>query len=337
MKTVLITFIFLFLAPLHSFPFKNIFIKGNPGDYSVYQNGSSVTILNIHSKELPFIIFEEITMPKSIYENVKGKDLNTWVNNKAPGSTCWTLMEINLNTLEVTGSYCLSRKSHLYINKEDTLIASLLNLDLTPVKEEELSRIGPRRGEKVDSRPLWKPSMFVGGKKKEPKKMDVYQSNWENDGSALSGKQIQLYVLNDFPFPYWIQVDGSIGSKKMIAIDSGSNLISSAETIPRVPPKFISGLVTSVGNQESLSFTVQGDRTMSGFTPYFLEVEKGSNKLIPIEAKCTPIDQSLFKFHLDKATLHEVLTPGKKYRLTLSYEEGDQINSIVSKDIIHWK
>ncbi len=337
MKTVLITFIFLFLAPLHAFPFKNIFSQANPGDYSIYQNGSSVTILNIHSKELPFITFEEITMPKSIYENVKGKDLNTWVNNRAPGSTCWTLMEINLDTLQVTGSYCLSRKSHLYINKEDTLIASLLNLDLIPVKEEDRSKIGPRRGEKVDSRPLWKPSMFVAGKKKEPKKMDVYQSNWENDGSALSGKQIQLYLLNDFPFPYWIQLAGSIGSKKMISIDSGTNLTSPAEKIPRVPPKFITGLEAFVDNPETLSFIVQGDRTMKGFSAYFLEVDKGSNKLIPIEAKCTCTEQSLFKFELEKVTLNDLLTSGKKYRLTLSYEEGDQINSIVSKDIIHWK
>ncbi len=337
MKTVLITLIFLFLAPLHAFPFKNIFSQGNTGDYSIYQNGSSVTILSIHSKELPFITFEEITVPKSIYENVKGKDLNTWVNNNAPGNTCWTLMEINLDTLQVTGSYCLSRKSHLYINKEDTLIASLLNLDLTPVKEEDRSKIGPRRGEKVDTRPLWKPSMFVGGKKKEPNKMDVYQSNWENDGSALSGKQIQLYLLNDFPFPYWIQLAGSIGSKKMISIDSGVALISPAEKIPRVPPKFISGLVPSEGDSEILSFTVQGDRTSKGFTIYLLEMDKGGNKLIPIEAKCTPTDHSHFKFDLSKGTLKDLLTPGKKYRLTLSYEEGGEINSIISKDIIHWK
>jgi len=337
MKTVLITFIFLFLSPLHAFSFKNIFCKANQGDYSIYQNGSSVTILNVFSKELPFITVEEITLPKSIYENVKGKDLHTWLANNAPGSTCWTLMEINLNTLEVTGSYCLSRKSHLSMNKEDTLIASLLNLDLTPVKEEEMSKIGPRRGEKVDSRPLWKPSMFVGGKKKEPKKMDVYQSSWENDGSPLSGKEIQLYILNDFPFPYWIQLAGSIGSKKMISIDSGTNLISPAGKIPRVPPKFITKLVTSVDDNESLTFTVQGDRTMSGLTPFLLEIDKGGEILIPIEAKCTPNEHGLFTFEMTKKSLHDSLTPMKKYRLALSYEEEGKINSIVSKDIIHWK
>ena len=114
------SFILLFLtafAPLLSLPFKDIFLNGEKGDFSVYQNGSYVTILNIHSKEGPYITFEEITLPKKLYKRFRGIELNTWVKGGAKGNTSWTAIEMDTRTLDVTSAFCFSKRVHLYLSK----------------------------------------------------------------------------------------------------------------------------------------------------------------------------------------------------------------------------
>ncbi len=337
MRKILLSLLFVFVTTVQAQPFKNIFLNGAVGDYSIYQNGSSVTILNIHSKELPFITVEEITLPKEIYENVKGIDLNNWLKKNAPNSTSWTLMEIDTSNFSITSTYCLTRKAHLHVHKEDTLIASLLGLEINPIPITHLPRTGPRPATKNDDRPIWVPSMFVNGKKQTPKTVDVYCGRWGKDSSPLSDKNIDLYILDHFPFPYWIQIHGDYGSKKMISLDSGSNLLSPVEQIPQMPPKFISSLEKWNNDTEKFSFLVQGERTISNYTVYLLEVSKVKPKLIPIEATFQVIDTNVLKFDLLRSRLTDELTAGKKYRLYLSYDDKNGIKSITSKDIIHWK
>ena len=336
MKKSIILLILLFLAPLQSFPFKNIFLKGNSGDFSIYQNGSLVTILSIHSVEPPFITLEEITLPKKLYKNIKGKDLNTWIKKGGKGRTSWTLIEIDTDTMDVTSAYCFLKNAHLDLVKEDTLITSLLSLNINKVPEEERLRIGPRRATKKDYRLFWEPSMYVNGKRKFPAKMDVYGAVWEKDASPLSGRNIDLYVLDNFPFPYWIQIHGDFGSKKMVSLDSGSNLTSPINKVPRMPPRILTKLERwNDGN--IFSFLVKAARTSSDFTLYFVELAKDGNKLIPIESKYEIMESSILKFNLFKDRLSQELTKGKCYRLYLSYRDEDKIKSIISKDIIHWK
>ena len=337
MKKILISFVLLALTPLVSFPFKDIFIRGNIGDYSIYQNGSSVTILTIHSKELPFIIFEEITLAKNIYDNIKGADLNTWVKKGARGCSSWTVMEINTKTLDITSAYCFTRHAHLCLNAEDTLITSLLSLDIKKIAKENLLRIGPRSFNKKDTRPYWIPSMFVSGKKKEPKKMEVYGGIWDKDGSPLSGRSIDLYLLNDFAFPYWIQIHGAAGGKKMVSIDSGKGLFSPVKDIPKIAPSFASSLEIWNNEISKFSFLVNGDRSFSNFSLHLLEVAKSNAALIPIETTFLNIASGVRKFSIERTILSAKLTAGQKYRLYLTYEDGDKVKSIISKDLIHWK
>jgi hypothetical protein len=337
MRTILISLIFCFFQSLYGVVFKDIFSKGEVGDYSVYQNGSSVTILHIHSKELPFITFEEITLPKEVYTNVNGMDLNTYLQKMAPFSTSWTLMEIDTSTLNITSTYCFLRKAHLVLNKEDTLISSLLSLDLSPVADQHLARTGPRAASKVDERPIWIPSMVVDGKKHSPKTVDVYAGRWAKDSSPLSEKGIELYILNHFPFPYWIQVHGDLGSKKMISIDSGHHLVSPITKVPTLPPSFISPLEKWNNDHETFSFLIKGNKNLENYTVYALEVTKEKPKLIHLESTFHTLDTHILKFDIYRNVLSKALTPGKTYRLTLSYDCDGQIHSITSKDIIHWK
>lgn len=336
MKKTIILLTLIFLAPLTSFPFKEVFLKGEPGDFSIYQNGSLVTILSIHSKELPYITFEEITLSKKLYQNIKGRDLKTWVKRGANGCTSWTLMEIDSRSTEVTAAYCFLRRMHLDITKDNTLISSLLNLNVKSIPEEERPRIGPRAATKKDSRPFWEPTMIVDGKRKFPSKMDVFGGIWAKDDTPLSGREIDLYLLNNFPFPYWMQIHGDFGSKKMISLDSGKNLISPVEKVPSMPPKFLSKL-ERWDNTETFSFLVKAGREAADFSLYFVEMAKDGGKLIPIESKYKVMESGVLKFNLLKQKLSQELTKGKMYRLYLSYTQGDEINSIVSKDIIHWK
>lgn len=337
MRKIFISLLFVVLGTLYPSSLKNIFLNGEIGDYSIYQNGNSVTLLSIHSKDLPYITFEEITLPKEVYDNVKGEKLNNWLQQKAPGSTSWTLMEMDTSNLSITSTYCLSRKAHLFLSKEDTLISSLLGLELKLLPVGHLARTGPRPATKKDERPIWVPSMFVNGKKETPDKVDVYVATWGKDSSPLSEKNIDLYILNNFPFPYWIQIHGDYGSKKMISIDSGHNLVSSVGIIPKMPPKFISPLEKWNNDMEKFSFLVQGERSLSNYTLYFLEISKSKSKLIPIETEHQVIDANVLKFDILRSRLTEELTPGKNYRLYLSYNDNSQIKYIISKDIIHWK
>lgn len=337
MKKTFILLILLALSPLVSFPFKDIFSKADIGDYSIYQNGKSVTILNIHSKALPYITFEEITLPKKIYENVKGIDLNLWLKKGAKGNTSWSLIELNIDNLEVTSAFCFSRKTHLSLTKEDTLISSLLNLDIKKIPKRNLLRIGPRNGNKKDTREFWMPSCFVSGKKVKPKKMEVYGGTWGKDASPLSGKDIDLYLLNDFAFPYWIQIHGNVGSKKMVSLDSGKGLKSPISKIPKMPPKFLSGLEKWENQEDTFSFLIQGDRVISNYNVYILEIAKNNTTLIPVEANYGNIATHVLKFNISRDILTKKLISGKKYRLYLSYDYEGEIKSIVSKDIIHWK
>ncbi|MCH9811994.1 hypothetical protein K0U07_04430, partial [bacterium] len=253
MKKSLLILLLLFSAPLMGLPFKNIFMQGEKGDFSIYQNGEFVTLVHIHSKKDPYITFEEITLPKKLYKKIRGIELHTWLRNGAKGNTSWTLIEMDSNTLEVTSAYCFSRNIHLDLSKEDTLISSLLSLDVAKVPEEERQRIGPRRNTKKDHRLFWEPAMYVFGERKRPNKMDVYGGTWEKDGSPLSGKEIDIYVLDNFPFPYWLQIRGDFGLKKMVAIDSGKHLISPISEVPRMPPRFLSKL-EKWGEMDSFSF-----------------------------------------------------------------------------------
>ena len=165
MKKLMILLAFSLCTLLEGVCFKEIFKRGEIGDYSVYQNGDLVTIISIYSKCSSSITLEEISLPKSTYHNVKGKDLNKWVKNNAPNSTSWTIIEIDLQTLDILSSYCFSRKVHLSLQKEDTLISSLLNLSVKKLPESKLARIGPRRNTKNDQRDFWKPAMVVNGKR----------------------------------------------------------------------------------------------------------------------------------------------------------------------------
>ena len=59
--------------------------------------------------------------------------------------------------------------------------------------------------------------------------------------------------------------------------------------------------------------------------------------LIPVEVSFQKIATNVLKFDVLKEALTTKLCPGKKYRLYLSYEDKNEIKSILSKDIIHWK
>ncbi|MCH9811546.1 hypothetical protein K0U07_02140, partial [bacterium] len=81
---------------------------------------------------------------------------------------------------------------------------------------------------------------------------------------------------------------------------------------------------------------VKASRTPEEMTLYFVEIGKLEHKLIPMEAKYHQIDSTVLKFNVLKNRLDQELTKGKAYRLYLSYNDGNEIKSIISKDIIHW-
>ena len=254
-----------------------------------------------------------------------------------PGSTSWKLVEINIDSEEVTSAYCNLKKIHLSINKEDSFMPSLLNLNVDSIPDSELKRLGPKIFKKKDPRPYWLPQMIVEGIKLIPQEFMVYGGTWNNDLSFLSGKNIDLYILNKFPFPYWIEIHGDIGSRKMVSIDSGYEFLSQIKTIPSMPPKFISKLELWNKKDGFYSFLLESNRKNIDYQVYMINISDRNSSPIPVESTHQIIEGNILKFNIMNSTLKENMSVGRKYRLSISYTSNNKLNSIISRDIIHWK
>lgn len=335
-KMTLLLTLLGFYVPISAIPFQEVFLKARVGDFAIYQNNPDVTILSIAEKTIDSITISEITLPRKTYSNIKGRDLHTWVKQNAPGHSSWTVMEIDQKSLQVLSTYSISRKVHLNLHSTDTIIASLLSLNVKEMDKSKVPKIGPRAASKKDMRPIWVPNMIVDSKKQTPQKVDVYTSTWPKDDSFLSSRVINLYILDDFAFPFWIQIEGAVGSKKMMAIDSGKNLPKPTISTPATPPEFITKL-EKFSEDENYAFLLKSNKKYDGYVVYVMEISKTNNTLLKIETTEEKLENSVKKFNIAKKILEENLIKGKKYRVYLSYLDGEEIKSVISKDIIHWK
>jgi hypothetical protein len=95
------------------------------------------------------------------------------------------------------------------LTRQDSFIASLLELSMQPLPAKELRRIGPEplKGD-PDTRQIWKPSFTLNGQKVPSVEFDVFRAIWPGDGSDLAGNTVDLYFDKNeqSPFPAWIQI-----------------------------------------------------------------------------------------------------------------------------------
>lgn len=209
-------------------PIEERLCRGAPGDYLILEGGNMITALAIYSIDEKKIVFEEIGVPA---KNLKTRPASwrQWVAEKAPGHTSWSLLEIERSSGSVGSCHSLTSRGKAPLSSRDGLIASLIKLPLSPLPSDQRRKIGPppAPGE-PDLRKIWNPPVVFEGKRQDPVQFDVYAATWPHDGSELSGSRILLYFhpLSHFPFPYWIQVEGTHVQASLRTIDSGKQFPS---------------------------------------------------------------------------------------------------------------
>lgn len=229
------TFCFLFILNFLSaaeFHFKDRLEKGSQGDYFVFEANKTATLIAIRSISPAKIRLEEISVPSSKIPS----SWPQWIQSKAPGHTSWSMIEIDLVNGVPLDCYSFSRSAWIQISQKESLLATLLHLSLHPIESDRRRRIGPSPlpGER-DHRKFWNPPFIVEGRKKENAAFDVFETDWPEDGTELSGKTVSLYFDQEkkFPFPFWIQIETTHATGALRAIDCGKNLPSSHRSMPR--------------------------------------------------------------------------------------------------------
>ncbi len=207
-----------------------------PGCYAVFESQKTVTVLSLHSKKDSTIILEEISAPSSTIN--KSWDYKSWVSKGAPGNTSWIQYEFDSESGHLLECYSFTQEGWLKGN--DGLLSTLLNLELKPISENNRKRIGatpPHHA--IDIRPIWNPPKFVHGSQIKHAKFDALKTHWPSDESEIAERKIELYFdQTGFPFPYWIEIKGTIDSN-IHAIDSGNEMQSPRTHLPRRYPQVL--------------------------------------------------------------------------------------------------
>jgi len=248
MKKLLLLFLLVNSFLFANFSLKERILKSSPGDYTLFLQGKTVSLLLIREQTDNLLLIEEISAPE--YQ-LKNKNLSEWVQKGAPGHTSWILYEIDLQKNELLESFSHSRNAWLLMNEEEHFLARLLSLKLTPVSYEDRKKIGPppRDGER-DHRSVWSPPLIIEGKRNPKPKALVYSTIWPKDHSPLANKKIDLYFSPDekYPLPFWIQLSSGMGSTFAKALNMGKNLSSpSPKAVPRRYPEFTTGVERDEG------------------------------------------------------------------------------------------
>ena len=224
----LIVILFLFPLFLHA-EGSALILRDNlehaaTGDYIVTLQNRNFTVLLVADKTKDSITIEEITVP----DETRGSntDWKKWVQESAPGYTCWVMYKINIPTGKMLKYYDYYYQTWYDMSEANVFLSKLLNLQLEKVPSSQRKKVGASRGKK-----LWQPPLIVEGKQIPNVPFDAYTTRWPKDGSPLSDRIVQIYLPEEsskYPsyFPYWLEVNGALGKAQVRIVDSGRQLIS---------------------------------------------------------------------------------------------------------------
>ncbi|MCC5832310.1 MAG: hypothetical protein JJU12_04630 [Chlamydiales bacterium] len=232
MKKWILIFCFLGAGALFGeIRLKEKLAEANPGSFIVTEQSKNFTLLHIRDRSDCAIVIEEVTIPAARYAR-NPIPWRKWFESGAPGHTSWMISHVNLETGRFEQTYSFTYRGWISITNSDSFLTTLLNLPFCAVPEEKRRRVGVAPGHnKPDYRPIWNPFLTVEGQRLRIP-FTVWRGRWPSDGSELAQKIIEIYLpceisdsdLPDYPtyFPYWIEVDGKIGTARVRIIDSGT-------------------------------------------------------------------------------------------------------------------
>lgn len=216
---------FLFLSPLcccaESFQLKKVLERGKVGEFVVAAHQKNYTLWHIKDRQEHCLLLEEISVPiKRVCLGDNG--WQGWVDAGAPQHIGWVMYSLNLLSGHVMGIYSVNQGCWLSQEIPNRFLSTLLNVHFYPVAAQERRRMGKSCAQTA---PYWNPPLFYRGEEVPDQPFDQYITRWPTDGTELSNKKVEIYLLQSekFPsfFPYWLQVSGGFGKACIRIVDSG--------------------------------------------------------------------------------------------------------------------
>ena len=282
------------------------------GDYIVTEANKVITVIAVRSRTDSSVVFEEISVPAEHLKE-KPESWGQWVKNKAPGHTSWSMIEIDLTSDQLLECYSFSRAAWLQAASQESLLSTLLHLPLEKLDENKRKRIGPPPSEgEVDRRQIWNPPLTMNGQKIKQARFDAYTAEWPQDRSELSGKTVTVYFDEEgkFPLPYWIQVDTPHVTASMRVIDSGSQLPSPYQKLPRRVPEFIS---TPRVSEKGLQLSLKSPKYYKTFELFAIDVTTKEKQILPISHFILSHHGDTVQLEIPKTELAQTLETGHRY------------------------
>lgn len=308
-------FLILFLTYVtigHAFCLRDRVQSAKSGDYIVTEANKMITVLSVKAITDHTILLEEISAP---IQNLKKRpdSWTQWVKNKAPGHTSWSMVEIDLDSSQLLECYSFSKSAWIHLSEKESLFATLLDLPMERVSDNERRKIGPppMDGE-PDFRKIWNPPLVFQGQKIQGAKFDVYETVWPEDDSVLSGEQVSLYFDQGkhFPLPFWIQVDTSHATAALRTIDSGKNLPIVYRKLPRRVPEFV-GLPLKTEN--GIRLNLKSPKYYKEFELYAIDVTSRKKQIFPITHSLSDGEDEWKTVEIDFKELGQILKPEHSY------------------------
>jgi hypothetical protein len=236
----------VFSSPPATLTLKERFHEARSGDYVVVSQSHNYTLFHIYEKTQNAVVIEEVNVPEAqIPQLRKGKkgafSWRTWLQQAHPNKVCWAMYELCLESGKIKDYYSVSQKSWIDISTVQNFLPTLLNLKFTPIPKDRRKKLGapPLAGER-DLRRFWQPPLTIDGKTIKNASFDAFEAHWPQDKSAIAGRSILIYLLQDTPetpsyFPFWIELPDAPGEDKIRVVDSGRNMPSPITSFPRRP------------------------------------------------------------------------------------------------------
>lgn len=305
---------------------KDVMASAEPGGYVVTEQNKTFTFLHIHEKTSDTLIIEEVTIPGA----KKPMSWRNWFESGAPGHTSWTMSQINLQTGRIEETFSFTHQGWLDLADSTSFLTTLLNLSFQSVPENQRRRIGLAPGYgKPDRRPIWNPRLIVEGQPVAHAQFSAWKARWPGDGSDLSRKKIEIYLPQlvsgnspSFPvyFPYWLEVEGKIGSAKVRIVDSGTNVSSPKGDLPLRP---ISLIKEGELQTEGLVFYLNAPSYYRDFL-ILAEETMGFGKTFSLSFETFFLDKKVVALRIPKSTLTE-LAYEETYRFLIAPKENPSL------------
>lgn len=314
--------------------------EAKPGSYIVIEQNKTFTFFHIYDRFDNRIVIEEATIPAASFAKYR-TNWKSWFENGAPGHTAWIISQVNLDTGKFEESYSFTHKGWIDISDSNPFLTTLLNLRFQEMGTSERRRIGsPTHYNKMDSRPLWNPRLIVNGQMIPHVAFQAYKARWPSDGSELSRKIIEIYLpYTDenceswYPnyFPYWLEVDGRIGSAKIRVIDSGMEARSPRGCLPKRNPQLLGDLVCK---DDNLIFHLKSPPYYQEFIIMAEDTHSFFGGAFPIPYTLLANGEEL-SLIVSKSEFKQRALPGKIYRFSISPKENPAI-VLETKKTIHF-